>query len=164
MRRIVLCLSLLLLSLSCICFAKEPDFMSLVALSPGITTREQVTELFGKPERVEDSKKTVSWYYNNAGHSVILSWNKKSDEFVKCSFVSKPCEKTAFDPRLSRKLRSGTTDLAQTLSLLGTPKDMTIKESKQEVHYTYQNNVLRLFFRDRILVDYTLLGQGGNGY
>jgi hypothetical protein len=33
---------------------------------------------------------------------------------------------------------------------------MTISESTQEVHYAYQNSVLRLFFRDRTLVDFCL--------
>ena len=161
MKKIVLLIAPLLFIISGACSAKDPDLLSLAALSPAGTTQEQVKAMFGKPARVEENKKTTSWYYTLDNNSVELRWDKRSDEFIKCSFVSKPCEKAVFDTRLSRKLRSGSTDLAQTLSLLGTPKDMTIKESKQEVHYAYQNSVLRLFFRDRVLVDYTLLGRGG---
>lgn len=160
MKKTILFLALVLLTISGISFAKDPDLLSIASISPGNATQEQIIALFGKPERVEEKKKSASWYYNVNDNKVVLHWDKKSDQFVKCSFTSKPCEEAVFDTRLSRKLRSGTTDLKQTLALLGTPKDMTIKENKQEVHYTYRNNVLRLFFRDRVLVDYTLMGQG----
>ncbi len=160
MKKMLLLLVPLFLIANSKSFGREPDLLSLAALTAGETTQEQITAMFGKPEKIEDNKKTISWYYTTDDNSVVLLWNKKSEQFIKCSFTSKPCEKMTFDPRISRKLRSGSTDLTQTLALLGTPEDMTIKESKQEVHYSYQNNVLRLFFRDRVLVDYTLLGRG----
>lgn len=162
MKKILFLLAALLITIGNTCLAKDPDVMSWATLMPKNATPKQVTALLGKPNKIADNKKTTEWHYTMGDHNLVVFWNKKSDECIKFSFRSNPCEKCIFDARLSRKLHSGTTDLKQTLALLGTPKDMTIKSSKQEVHYAYQNNVLRLFFRDQVLVDYTLLGQAGH--
>jgi hypothetical protein len=159
MKKLLLLLPLLLITVG-LCSAKEPDLLSLAAVMLPTTTPAQMAAMLGQPAKIEDNKKSKLWHYNLSDGDLVLSWNKKSDQFVKFSFISPQLEKKAFDVRVSKKLKSGKTDLAQTLALLGTPKDMTIKDSKQEVHYAYENSVLRLFFRDRVLVDYTLLGQG----
>jgi hypothetical protein len=83
--------------------------------------------------------------------------NKKLATLEKFSFTCESVTKKVFNNALSRKLKSGTTDLAQAVKLLGIPEDMTIKTVTQEVHYAYQKCVLRLFFRNRTLVDYTLV-------
>jgi len=160
-KKLLLLLPLFLITCG-LSFAKEPDLQSLAAITPQLASPGQMAAMLGQPTRIEENKKKTLWHYDLGDCDLVLSWDNKSDQFVKFSFINQPVQKKAFDARISRKLRSGTTDLSQALALLGTPKDMTIKESKQEVHYTYENSVLRLFFRDRVLVDYTLLGQGLN--
>ena len=80
----------------------------------------------------------------------------KTTLLEKFSFTCDVVKKDVFDTRLQAKLTSGVTDILQTLKILGTPKDMTIKKATQEIHYAYAHNVLRLFFRNRVLVDYCL--------
>jgi hypothetical protein len=97
------------------------------------------------------------WFYTHGNTNLVISWNKKLATLEKFSFTCESVTKKVFNNALSRKLKSGTTDLAQAVKLLGIPEDMTIKTVTQEVHYAYQKCVLRLFFRNRTLVDYTLV-------
>ena len=140
-------------------FAIDPnpdELLSLINLTPATATQSKITSLLGKPLRVEETKKRTVWYYTHGNTNLVISWNLKSELLEKFSFNSEPVKKAAFDNRLSAKLQSGATDILQALKILGTPKDMTIKKATQEMHYAYEHNVLRLFFRDRVLVDYCL--------
>ena len=133
--------------------------LSCLALAPGAATQDKVTAVLGTPSRVEEGKKRTLWYYTHGNTNLVVSWSKKSDMLVRFFFKCEKMEEAVFDNTVSSKLKSGATDIIAAVKLLGTPKDMTIKEGTQEVHYAYSNSVLRLFFRDRILVDYTLLSQ-----
>lgn len=132
------------------------DLLSLIDLSPATATQTKVSALFGMPEKVEESRKRTTWYYTNGTATLSICWDAKSALLQKFSFSNEVVQKQVFDTRLSAKLKSGATDVIQVLKLLGTPKDMTIKKATQEMHYAYAHNVLRLFFRDRVLVDYCL--------
>jgi hypothetical protein len=135
--------------------------LSLVGLSRETVTKDKVTTLFGKPAKIEENKKRVWWSYTNDNTTLVFCWNKKSNLFENYAFKNIVPVKTVCDAAACRKLKSGSTDVTQAIKLLGTPADMKTKNATQELHYTYQNSVLRLFFRDRILVDFTLLGQVG---
>ena len=137
----------------------DDELLSLINLTPKTTTQEKVTAMLGKPTKVEENKKRTWWYYTQGNTNLVISWNKKSELLEKFSFSNESSEKSTFDNALSGKLKSGSTDLIQAVKLLGTPKDMTIKSVTQEMHYAYQKCVLRLFFRNRTLVDYTLVSQ-----
>jgi hypothetical protein len=132
------------------------ELLSLANLTKETATQSKVNSLLGTPAKVEENKKWTWWYYSKGNANMVICWNKKTDMLEKVSYTSEAAAKSAFDTNLSHKLKSGITDITQALKLLGTPKDMTIKEFTQEVHYAYQNNVLRLFFRNRTLVDFCL--------
>lgn len=135
------------------------DLLSMIKLTPQTATQENITSMFGKPVTIEENKKRSWWHYSQGNTNLVICWNKKSDMAEKFSFTSESKEKLAFDKKSYSKLKSGATDIMQAIKLLGLPKDMTIKTVTQEMHYAYQKNVLRLFFRDRVLVDFTLLSQ-----
>ncbi len=135
------------------------EVISWMNITPKTTKPEGVTSLLGKPLKIEEGKKRTFWYYNHGNDNIVISWNNKSDLLEKFSFTCESHEKNTFDNRLQGKLKSGITDIIEAIKLLGIPKDMTIKSETQELHYTYQNSVLRLFFRNRTLVDFTLLTQ-----
>jgi len=159
MKKVILLLPVLFFILCRPCFATDhsgDELISLVNLTTEAPTQGKVTSLLGKPMKIEESKKSVTWYYNHGQTNMVIKWNKKSAGLEKVYFTNGDVKKSTFDNSVSGKLKSGVTDILQALKLLGTPKDMTIKEATQEIHYAYQNNVLRLFFRDRVLVDYTL--------
>lgn len=132
------------------------ELLSLVNLTPETATQGKVTSLLGKPVKIEESKKRTLWYYTHGNTNLVISWNAKSALLEKFSFTCASLKKSVFDNRLATKLQSGATDILSALKILGTPKDMTIKKATQEMHYAYEHNVLRLFFRDRVLVDYCL--------
>ena len=161
MRKILFLLITLLFVINGPCQATDhiEDLLSLIKLTPGTATQEKITAMFGKPAKIEENKKRSWWHYNRGNTNLVICWNKKSDLPEKFSFINEPQEKLAFDNKIYSKLKSGATDIMQALKLLGPPKDMTIKTVTQEMHYAYQKNVLRLFFRDRVLVDFTLLSQ-----
>ncbi len=132
------------------------NLLSMIGLTPETATRSTVTALIGEPHRIEVNKKRTSWFYKLGNTEVVISWSKKTEALLRFSFKTILDAKTAFDNSLPYQLKSGTTNLAQALKLLGTPQDATIKGKTQEMHYAYQEKVLRLFFRDRVLVDYCL--------
>ncbi|MGC4014663.1 MAG: hypothetical protein QM755_09140 [Luteolibacter sp.] len=143
----------------CLATDRPDDLMSLITLSPATATPEKVTAVFGRPAKIEENNRKTWWHYIKGNVNLVVCWNKKSDALEKFSFTCEQPQKTAFDNALYRKLKSGATDIAAAVKLLGTPKDMTIKKMTQEMHYTYEKSVLRLFFRDKVLVDFTLLSQ-----
>lgn len=152
-----LLLALILINRPCRAIDYNADeLLSLIRLTPESATQGSVTALLGKPLRVEENKKRTLWYYTHGNTEVVISWNSRSASFEKFSFTHKETAKSILDDRLPQQLKSGTTDITQALKLLGTPKDITVKEKTQEMHYAYQEKVLRLFFRDRVLVDYCL--------
>ncbi len=163
MKKILFLLLVFLLPIGPLSFAKDrtDNLISLITLSRETATREKITAMLGAPGKIEETKKKIWWHYQRDNTTLVICWNKKTALFENFSFTSKPAEKSTFDSRISAKLHSGSTSIQQAITLLGTPIDMKIKEATQEMHYAYQNSVLRLFFRDRVLVDYTLLGATG---
>ena len=162
MRKLLFLFATLLCVLSNPCIAKDfntDELLNWIKIDPGNSTPAHVQSMLGKPGKIEQSKKRTRWYYNHGENNVVISWSKKSDELLQFFFKCAPGEKPVFDNRLSAMLKEGSTDILQAIKLLGTPNDMTIKSVTQVVHYAYKNSVLRLFFRDRVLVDYTLLSQ-----
>jgi len=161
MRALAILITVFLLAITVPSFAidySSGDLMSLVKLEPGQATPERITAILGKPGKVEEGKRKTWWHYEMGATNVVICWSK-DDVLEKFSFKNIQAQKPAFDGKSCSKLKSGTTDITQAMKLLGTPKDMTIKKMTQEMHYTYQNSVLRLFFRERVLVDFTLLMQ-----
>jgi hypothetical protein len=157
----VLFLFFVLFSLTCsrtFAIDRSGNLLSLINLSREKATQEKITALLGQPMKIEENKKRIWWHYSKGNTDLVICWNRKSDVFENFSFTCKPGQKCVFDNGIPGKLKSGSTDILQALALLGTPADMKIKGATQEMHYAYQNSVLRLFFRNRVLVDYTLLG------
>jgi hypothetical protein len=161
MRKILFLLLALVFIINKPCRATDhsDDIMSIIKLAPKTVTQENITAIFGAPLKVEENKKRSWWHYSRGNTAFVICWNKKSELLEKFSFTCEQTEKLVFDNNVYRKLKSGATDIMQAVKLLGQPKDMTIKTATQELHYAYQKNVLRLFFRDKVLVDFTLLSQ-----
>jgi len=130
--------------------------ISLVSIKPDNASKAQITTLLGNPARVEDGRKKSKWYYNNPNGNLVLYWNNDNSQLDKFSFTLSSEQKNVWDNNVSKKLRTGHTDLCEAIKLLGVPKDMLFKNMTQEIHYGYQSNVLRLFFRNHTLVDFTL--------
>lgn len=130
--------------------------LSLVNMNTGTTTPDKVTAVLGQPVRIEESRKRTTWYYDHGDANMKVSWSNRSDALLKFSYKCTTSARPAFDSRLAFKLKSGATNIDQAVKILGLPKDITIKEKTQEMHYAYEKKVLRLFFRDHILVDYCL--------
>jgi hypothetical protein len=131
--------------------------LSLIGMKPEQATEAQVTTLLGKPSRTEESKKQLVWHYNVGNNDLTVYWDSRALTLQKYSFTIAPTEKKGlWDSRLVRNLRMGQTDITQAIKALGTPKEMMVKEISQELHYSYENTVLNLFFRNGTLVNYTL--------
>jgi hypothetical protein len=157
MRKLSLLLALVFTVIFKPCHATDRDeLLSITKMDPEALTQSSITSLFGNPSKIEEGKRKTSWFYKQGNDNLVITWNKKNALVDKVSFTSEAVGIKTFDKSVSSKLVSGSTELSQALQLLGTPKDMTIKLNKQEVHYSFQDKVLRLFFRDNKLVDYCL--------
>ncbi len=158
MRKAIIILTTFILG-ACSSMARDNnpyELLSLINLASNATTQDNIEATLGKPARIEEDRKRTRWYYSNGNADFVISWSNKSESLVKFSFRYNDAAKKDLDNALPGQLKSGLTNLTQALKLLGTPKDITIKEKTQEIHYAYNQKVLRLFFRDRILVDYCL--------
>ena len=164
MRKLLFFLFCMLISFCKPCLAKDhsDNILSLLNLSRETVTHEKITSMLGKPVSITQNNKREWWHYSNETSDLVICWNKKTDLIENFSFKNEMPEKTICDGQVCKKLQSGTTDITQAIKLLGTPADMKIKGATQELHYAYQNVIMRLFFRNRILVDFTLLTQINN--
>src|ERR1039457_5450231 len=100
------------------------ELLSLIDLTPATATQGKVTSMLGKPAKIEENKKRTLWYYTHGNTNLVISWNNKSELLEKFSFTSGADEKSVYDNNVSRKLKSGATNINQALKLLGTPKDI----------------------------------------
>jgi len=160
MRKVKILLLLMIVCAGGACHATDntnsENLISILTMSTDDANQNQVTTLLGKPERVEESKKKSKWYYTNGSISLVIYWTNATEKMEKFSFTSLSAKKNVWDNNASKKLRTGRTNVNQAIAILGMPKDMLVKNGTQQMHYNYQSNVLRLFFRNRTLVDYTL--------
>ncbi len=162
MRKILFLFALLVMS-GRPCLAKDysDNILSLLTLPPESTTQAKVTAMLGKPGMIEETRKKVKWHYTTNQHDLIICWNKRSDLLENFSYKSLEVKKTICNGESFKQLRNGATNVMAAIKLLGSPADMKTKNATQEMHYAYENSVLRLFFRNNILVDFTLLTQPG---
>ena len=129
----------------------------LVKLAPEKVTRDKIIALLGNPAKIEESKKGSRWYYTYDNTKLMLQWSKRSAAVAEFSFSCNNPKICPFDRKKECKLKEGAMSMQQAVALLGPPHDMVVKSNKQIMFYNYQGNTLRLFFRNRTLVDYTLL-------
>lgn len=158
MRKIAI-VFLLLLSIQTTCRAGTPadKLLALVKLAPDKVTRDKIMSILGKPTRITDSRKGSTWYYTVDNTKLTLQWSKKSGQAEEFSFSCTPPRVCPFDRKNESKLKEGFMSMQQAITLLGPPKEMTVKSGKQIMYYNYEGNMLRLFFRNRTLVDYALV-------
>lgn len=160
MRKIVFVLLLLVCGHTmCLAASIGDKLMALMKLSPENVTKDKITAILGKPTRTVESKKGSKWYYTvDKNTKLTLQWNKRSGWAEQFSFSCVPGKSCGeFDRKNECKLKEGYMSMQQAITLLGAPKEMTVKDSKQIMYYTYNGNMLRLFFRNRTLVDYALV-------
>lgn len=139
------------------------NLLSVVKIAPEATPGG-ITAILGKPIKVEETRSKSIWYYDGGTVNMVISWNKKTGEFEQLAMNAKSMTPTNnFDEKLSAQILPGKTDVTLALKLLGTPSSMTIKGTRHELHYTYNSHVFRLFFRDNLLVDFTLIGRNTTG-
>jgi hypothetical protein len=133
------------------------DLLAIVNMKPAEVTQQKVSAVFGQPTETEAGKKELVWHYVTDNARLNIYWREKDSTMEKFSFVyTQVDEKRQFDNALAVKLKLGKTVLADAVQVFGVPKDMTIKHMNQELHYKYKGNMLNLFFRKGMLVNYTL--------
>ncbi len=156
---------MLLLAFACLtmtAFAKpesnlSTQIISFITENPYAATHDDVSSLLGKPFKTDENKNQSVWYYKTDNNSLTIYWDNSAAKMEKLYFnTSAIAEKSAWDNKNARLLKTGETALAEVIKILGAPKDMTIKTNNQQLHYAYANNVLNLFFRKGTLVTYTL--------
>ena len=157
MRKISVFVLLLFIGCSCYAFDQTSQLLSLVKLSPENVTREKIMSILGKPARIDETRKGTRWYYTFNNSKLMLQWNKNEGMAEKFSFNCTSAPTCIFDKKNECKLQEGKMNVDQAVALLGTPKEMVMKSGKQVLYYNYQNSILRLFFRNRTLVDYAFV-------
>lgn len=135
------------------------ELLTLLKLITTDPTQQQLMASMGKPAKVEEKNRHTWWYYDQGENNVSICWNNKDAQLERIDFKSENEKKDTLTISIGANLQSGKTELQQAVKLLGIPKYMLIKENRQEVHYVYNTSTLRLFFRDRVLVDYALISQ-----
>ncbi len=153
-----LLLSAILLFMSSACFAENhtDKLLSLIGLQPEQAKPDDIASLLGQPLKIEQEKKQDVWYYNSPDANFVIYWNNRTSKLDKLSFSAQNVTKGNWDNRNTKYLKNGETHMADVIKVLGMPKDMLLRSVNQELHYSYQNTVLNLFFRKGTLVNYCL--------
>lgn len=161
MKRVLLLCSLVLLLAANDAWALRPsdELNSIVQLASPHATPAQIRARLGSPTTIKEARRRTFWRYEKEGSEIVISWNNRSGAFERVSVTRKSSEQRPFDERASAKLISGKTQLPEALSIMGSPRSMLLKENRQELHYTFSNSIVRLFFRNNVLVDFTLVGK-----
>ena len=116
-----------------------------------------VRKLAGTPSNIEAKTRKSTWIYYNDQSKMEIEWEGLPGNIKKIKFeILKGPRPPKIDYSLADKLKSDETNLAQAIKIFGIPGDMEIKENTQELHYSFADKNMRLFFRDRILADFTL--------
>ena len=156
MKKTTFILALMVVYSVCFAEAHTDRFLSIIGIQPEQTKQEDISSLLGQPNKIEQEKKQAVWHYTTKEGNFDVYWSNKTARLEKLSFSSESISKSNWDNRNSKYLKSGETNMTEVIKVLGLPKDMTIKSVSQELHYSYQNNVLNLFFRKGKLVNYCL--------
>jgi hypothetical protein len=146
------------LFINSVCFGEShtDKILSLIGLQSQEAKPEDISSLLGQPAKIEQEKKQDIWYYSSPEANFVVYWNNRTSKLDKLSFSSQNATKSTWDNRNTRYLKTGQTHMADVIKALGVPKDMVLKLVNQELHYSYQNTVLNLFFRKGTLVNYCL--------
>lgn len=156
----MICAAFTLLNSSAFAWSGNTDeLLKLIRLISTATTQQQLLASLGKPAKVEEKNRRTWWYYDQGVNNVSVCWNNKDAQLERLDFKSGSEKKDTLNISVSANFQSGKTELQDAVKLLGIPKYMVIRENRQEAHYVYNNSTLRLFFRDRVLVDYALTSQ-----
>lgn len=131
--------------------------LSLLSMAPTETTPANISTLFGKPDEIEQGGRQSIWHYTSSNATMHLYWDGKIFKLQRLIFSAlSSTERVALDNDKAKQLRSGETALADAVKILGVPKELEIKGANQQLHYTFKENKLNLFFRNGTLVNYTL--------
>ena len=117
--------------------------------------------MLGKPQKVDLARKSTTWRYAKDSSVLQIRWRNGINHAEKIIFNCSNRNLAKYDPEICRKFKEGKLEVAQAVTELGTPRNMKAQKVTQVLHYHYKNSLLRLFFRDQLLVDYTLVERGG---
>jgi hypothetical protein len=142
-------------------FSKEnvllDKLLSILTMKPSETTPANVSGILGKPDQIEQGGRQNVWHYSNNNSNLIIYWDGKVIKLQRLLFSTlSSTEKVLLDNDKAKKLRSGETFIVDAIKILGIPQDLQVKGINQELHYTFKENKLNLFFRNGTLVNYTL--------
>ncbi|NDC41293.1 MAG: hypothetical protein EBZ77_07055 [Chitinophagia bacterium] len=136
-------------------------FLPVLKMPPSALTQEKVTALLGQPVKVDQGKRGSTWYYEKDNAVLQVKWRNEQAFAEKISFSCKNMALLTYDPELGAHFKEGQLKFADAVSVLGTPGEMQARKVTQVLHYKFKNSMLRLFFRNQVLVDYTLVERGG---
>lgn len=146
-------LSVLLLLCATCTFAQNGNSLalalSLTKLTPYLNLPEEVQKEWGVPSAKESYKDQSVWKYEvDKSTEIIFYWDTRINRLRKYSFICHSDQRNNMRPQSqSCKLETGTTAVADAITLLGAPYDMMIGPDTQQLNYQFKDNVVNLYFR-----------------
>ncbi len=129
----------------------------IAALDVSRTDQPTIRKNLGAPAKVEVKTRKTAWVYFSDRSKLVVEWEGLPANIKKLNFeMLKGPLASALDYSLADKLHDGETTMVQALKIFGIPAEMEMKEKSQEICYVFADKKLRLFFRDRVLVDFAL--------
>lgn len=129
----------------------------IAAKNPGQLEQKDIRGIMGTPRNIDVRSRKTVWVYYNDRSKLEIEWEGLPAGIKKLKFeMLKGTKPPKIDYRLPDKLKDGETTIAQAIKIFGEPAEMELKEKTQELHYVFADKNLRMFFRERVLVDFTL--------
>lgn len=136
-----------------------PSVATIAALRPYEVYPEDVANTIGKPDKTESYKDQMQWTYNIGNYHLRLVWDTRVGRLQKYYFTNSQKQLDEWPQKKVCQLKTGETDVQQTIALLGTPKDMDIESNIQRLHYEFADNIVNLYYQRGKLLQYQLYGK-----
>jgi hypothetical protein len=156
--KVIIVLLIAYISCPAMCRAGNGSFDDIVSLikMKGEATPNEVTSKFGKPSTIEEGHNKHIWHYATTKGDLSIYWDSENEKLEKINFETVAGAQTkVFDNSYAPYIKAGSSKICDVLAVLGIPRNMTIKPVTQELHYSFQNRILHMFFRRGTLVNYS---------
>ncbi len=121
-------------------------------IKPGSTTQQQAEEKLGEPNTIQNDGNKQRWMYSSQSNHILLVWDKTTKQLLEYTYSAKAAAND-IDNDLFCKLNAGTSKTEDVLTLLGNPSEYRTTENNQLLMYRYKNTMLRLNFKDDLLLN-----------
>ena len=133
---------------------KESTLANIVHLK---ATKQEVRDNLGEPDKIMAFKDYTHWQYNGKEVNIQIQWDEETNQITNLQYTSRNNKSEAWVSDWQKKLEIEKSTFDQILKQLGMPSGViATNKEQQSVEYRYSNYMLRMLFKEGLLIQYEL--------